>query len=250
MSRTPHIWCSLSWPTQKFTWPPCWIIHDGKWRPNNRGPSDVYSQWPHKSSLEICLWGGRGMAVVAGTHVHMLRTHAHNQCYFWHKMGESSVKQQFVSKEIWWTYSSETYVERLMVKGFTCGNRHTGNKNICIYNISPTEQVSVYVPPASTCPHTLHFAHKVCPCISYDSYDKDRTASPGLALAPPSQWRQKTLRWLSDLKSLNTVVTASTSGDYMVRASTALTTSSLWKDKLIHNVSFIIITSITLHVHT
>ena len=153
-----------------------------------------------------------------------LRTHAHNQCYFWHKMGESSVKQQFVSKEIWWTYSSETYVERLMVKGFTCGNRHTGNKNICIYNISPTEQLSVYVPPASTCPHTLHFAHKVCPCISYDSYDKDRTASPGLALAPPSQWRRKTLRCLSDLKRLNTVVTASTSGDYRVCASTALAT--------------------------
>jgi hypothetical protein len=52
------------------------------------------------------------------------------------------------------------------------------------------------------------------------------------------------------LKSLNTVVTASTSGDYTVRASTALTTSSLWKHKLIHNVSFIIMTSTTLHVHT
>ena len=179
-----------------------------------------------------------------------LCTHAHNQCYFWHKMGESSVKQQFVSKQIWWTYSWETYVERPMVKGFTGGNRQTGNKNICICSIGPTEQLSVYVPPASTCPHTLHFAHKVCPRISDDSYDKDRTASPGLALAPPSQWRRKTLRWLSDLKRLNTVVIASTSGDYTVRASTALATLTLWKDGLIHNVSFITITSNTLHVHT
>ena len=60
--------------------------------------------------------------------------------------------------------------------------------------------------------------------------------------------------WHSDdfqtWKRLNTVVTASTSGVYMVHASTALTTLSLWKDKLIHNVSFIITTSIMLHVHT
>lgn len=87
-------------------------------------------------------------------------------------------------------------------------------------------------------------------CISYDYYNKHWTASPGWALAPPSQWRRKTLRWLSGFKRLNTVVTASTSGDNMVRVSTALTTLSLWKDKLTHNVSFIIITATTLHVHT
>jgi len=69
-----------------------------------------------------------------------------------------------------------------------------GTKTYASTIYSPAEQLSVYVPPASTCPHTLYFAHKVCPCISYDSYIKDRTASPGLALAPPSQWRWKTLR--------------------------------------------------------